>query len=492
MLKINYSILFFSAIGFFFFFCLSFLFVRNISFALYGLTFISILSLGFLLAFFNLNFCFGLLILTLPFSLAVDMGNSGSRIFIPSELIIGIMSVLFFVNLFFNEGIDRKFLRHPVTLLILFYLFFTLISTLYSSMLIVSLKATLVKCCYIIVFYFLLNVYLNKNADSIRNTFLLYGISLVLVIICILYKYSDYGFIRVIVNYMVHPFYSDHTIYAACIAFIIPAFTLFFIFSREFGFSIYYKPILFLCAFLLYAGLFYSYSRAGWLSIIVTLLFSFLLFIKISFRYFLFLFFFLGCLLLATGSTVIEYMKQNQHDSNAKHAGIAEQTMSIASIDKDPSNAERLNRWNCALRMFYDRPLLGFGPGTYQFQYLPYQMESEMTRISVISPYNIKQGRGGTAHSEYLLVLSESGIFSFLSFACLALLSIHIGIKNYYNAKNRKLKIMSAFVLLGLVTYLIHGVFNNFLDTDKAAFLFWGALSIIVTIDTHCIYKSAT
>jgi hypothetical protein len=36
---------------------------------------------------------------------------------------------------------------------------------------------------------------------------------------------------------------------------------------------------------------------------------------------------------------------------------------------------------------------------------------------------------------------------------------------------------------LGLVTYFIHGILNNYLDTDKAAIPFWGFIAILVSID---------
>jgi O-antigen ligase len=137
--------------------------------------------------------------------------------------------------------------------------------------------------------------------------------------------------------------------------------------------------------------------------------------------------------------------------------------------------------------MFNDKPLTGFGPGTFQFQYLPYQLKSEMTRISVTSPWNIPFGKGGTAHSEYFLLLSENGIISFLIYIILILSGIYFGMRNFYNGSSKKLKIISAMVLLGFITYSVHGLFNNFLDTDKAAFLFWSALSILTTLDIQFI-----
>jgi hypothetical protein len=38
---------------------------------------------------------------------------------------------------------------------------------------------------------------------------------------------------------------------------------------------------------------------------------------------------------------------------------------------------------------------------------------------------------------------------------------------------------------LGLVTYFIHGVLNNYLDTDKASVPFWGFIAVLVAIDLY-------
>ena len=38
-------------------------------------------------------------------------------------------------------------------------------------------------------------------------------------------------------------------------------------------------------------------------------------------------------------------------------------------------------------------------------------------------------------------------------------------------------------VVLGLVTYLVHGSLNNFLDTDKASVPFWGFAAMLVAAD---------
>jgi O-antigen ligase len=180
--------------------------------------------------------------------------------------------------------------------------------------------------------------------------------------------------------------------------------------------------------------------------------------------------------------------KLNKVSSTTQNPTIGDETKSITNISNDISNAERLNRWSCAYRMFLDHPLTGFGPGTYQFQYFSYQRESEMTRISVNTPYNNPLGKGGSAHSEYLLALSESGIFGFLGMAGIMLFSIFYGMRGYYAATLKTDKLLIASAMMAVITYASHTIFNNYLNIDKTASLFWISVSIIATIDSR--YKN--
>ena len=99
-------------------------------------------------------------------------------------------------------------------------------------------------------------------------------------------------------------------------------------------------------------------------------------------------------------------LEQNRVESSGE---LSEHVQSISNISTDQSNLERLNRWSCAIRMWKDKPLFGFGPGTYQFEYGRYQRSYEKTRIST------DFGTMGNAHSEYLGPLAEGGVFGLLS-----------------------------------------------------------------------------
>ena len=140
-------------------------------------------------------------------------------------------------------------------------------------------------------------------------------------------------------------------------------------------------------------------------------------------------------------------------------------------LREDVSSMERLNRWSCALRMQQDKPLFGFGPGTFPFQYLDYQRPEEMTRISVreVAPDNLPhpQGRGGGAHSEYFRALTELGWPGLLLWLGLAGIGLWAGFKR------------SKWISLALLTFFAHGLVNDFMQDGRIAALVWGALALV-------------
>ena len=49
--------------------------------------------------------------------------------------------------------------------------------------------------------------------------------------------------------------------------------------------------------------------------------------------------------------------------------------------------------------------------------------------------------------------------------------------------RERQIRIFALVLVAGLMTYIIHGALNNFLDTDKISALLWGMIAAIVAID---------
>jgi len=336
---------------------------------------------------------------------------------------------------------------------------------------IVSFKFFLARSWFVISFYLLI-AHLFLEQKNIGRYIWLYTLSLLIVIGYTLYRQSKHGlFDQQFANMAPNPFYNDHTAYAAAIAMIIP-FMIGLIFLKNY--SKWQKIVSIICIFILFIGLIFSYTRASWLSMIVAFIAFIILLFRIKFRTIIIFSLSSVILIALVWTQLIMKLEKNRQDASSD---FAKQLQSITNISTDVSNLERLNRWSCAYRMFLDKPIFGWGPGTYMFKYAPYQLSYEKTPIST------NFGDVGNAHSEYLGPLSEQGLLGFLIMLTLVLYVLYCGVNFYRTSKNKNDKIIVLSSLIGLITYYVHGVLNNFLDTDKLSALFWAYTAIIVIYD---------
>ena len=423
-----------------------------------------------------------LLLFSLPFSINLRIDQLNLNIGFPSEPCIGLLAIL---ALFFIFSQDKKtgILSHSLSKLILFYWLTLVISFIFSTMPMVSLKTLIVSSTYLLVFYYLLSYYLINNEWKIKQLFLLYAFPLFGVVIFTIWKHAGYGFDKNYAAKMVEPFFSDHTIYGACLSFMIPICGILYFRADKLGVSFFQKNMLGIFSLFFLVGIYLSHSRATWISLMSVPVILLILKFRISFTSVISSLSILLLLAFLNTDTLMPLLVKNKNDSKGKRANLEEQVRSVTNIKNDVSNTERINRWQCAIRMFKEKPLTGYGVGTYQFKYIPFQKESEMTVISVTSAKNnYSKGMGGTAHSEYLLALSENGLFSGIALLAMVLYAVYLGMKLYYKGTD-DIKYYALMIMLSLVTYFLHGIFNNFLTTDKAAFLVWGGLAVLCALD---------
>ena len=173
-----------------------------------------------------------------------------------------------------------------------------------------------------------------------------------------------------------NPFYNDHTSYGAILAMFIPVVIGFV--SNNYR-SIWYRLFSFLVLAILSTALILSYSRAAWVSLIFAALIFIVVLLRIRFHVLVIAVAVFFILIFNRIGDITHEMEKNRQQSSAN---LTEHVQSIANITSDDSNLERLNRWSCAWRMFLKKPVFGWGPGTYMFQYAPFQVVREKTTIS--------------------------------------------------------------------------------------------------------------
>ena len=423
------------------------------------------------LAFLSIDKLFLLCVIVTPLSIDLKEADIGAALSLPAEpLMIGTM-VMFLFKVLAEGTFDRKVLKHPVSLAIYAYLFWIFITSVTSEIPLISFKFLASKLWFIVPFYFL-GTQVFKKQQNIQWYLWLYILSLGGVIIYTIARHAAWGFEQQPGHWVMTPFYYDHTQYAAAIAMFVPFLVGYTLVNRH---GLFIKILITAVAVLFGAGLLLSYSRAAWLSVMGALALFVVLFFRIRW-YFIAMLMMGGLIFYVTFETeILMRLEKNKQDSSGK---LTEHVQSMSNISTDASNKERLLRWNCALRMFNERPVTGWGPGTYAFVYAPFQRSYEMTIIST------NFGDVGNAHSEYLGPLSEQGLPGLLTLLTVIGITFFTASRIIFHPDAPgKVKQMAMMLLLGLCTYWIHGFLNNFLDTDKLSVPFWGFTAALVALE---------
>ena len=413
-----------------------------------------------------------------PLSINLNKTSMGIGISLPSDPLMFGLFILFWFKIFTDGGLDKRILKHPVTVFIMLHLGWMLLTSFTSTMVLVSVKSTLARFCYVSVNYFML-LYIFHHYKSIQKFLWLYLSTLCVVIFFTLYNHWNFGWSEEGAHIAMVPFYNDHTSYAAAIAFFIPVMIAF---ASDTERRPYNRIIAASVLLLLSIAIVMSYTRASWVGLLAAFAcwLALVVRIKTALVYAGFAALFLFFILFRTQL----YMELSKNDKKSS-TDMQEHVESIGNVSNDASNIERINRWSSALRMFVDKPLFGFGPGTFMFQYAPYQKHSELSDIST------NFGEVGGSHSEYLGPLAEEGLPGSLLMILIISFTVITASNIYKRERAGPIRGLTKALLLGLVTYYVHGVLNFFLDTDKASVPFWGFTAAIVAIDLfHSQHKS--
>lgn len=431
-----------------------------------------------------------LLIIVFCTPLALTLGNSdfGVSVSLPTEpLLFGVM-IIYILRMFYEGKTERKIFFHPITIAVLINLVWIFFTCITSTLPAVSWKFMLSRLWFVIPFYFVslhifsdspLNISSEKpnstgqGKKNMRRYLWLYMISFAIVIIYTLINHAMENFSEAAAHIAMTPFYNDHTSYGAMLAMFMPV-LIYFAFDQESSRSMRYFALFMLLIFI--TGLIFSYTRAAWLSMLGAIAVLVIYLLRIRLIPILTVIGVLIALAFVYEKDIVIQLESGRY-KNTKNRDVEQRLQSIANVTTDASNTERFNRWASAIRMFAEKPFFGWGPGTYQFQYAPFQISTEKTQIST------NFGEKGNAHSEYIGPLAESGIIGLLTVLGIIITTLLTAGKLIYHSPNKKTRIFAIVLMLGLITYFIHGTLNNFLDTDKASAPFWGFMAMLVALD---------
>ncbi len=437
----------------------------------YFLVGLPVLALLFFWTIVDYKSIFFLLIAFIPFSTEVYLPN-GLGTDLPTEpLIVGLMLVYLLHLLGQPRRFDALFFLHPISLLLLLHLLWVFISTLTSSLWIVSLKFLLAKTWYIVVFYFLAGKVIRKVEDF-KKFFWYFFLPLMFTVVVILIKHATYGFSFQDVYKVLHPFYRNHVAYAGIMALFFPIVVMAVKWYQKRSFRWW---ILVLSLPILLAAIYFSYTRAAYVSLFIALG-AYVLFQLKAIRVALF-----GGLIVAILG--ITYMVYN--NNYLAYAPNFDRTISHTEFDnlleatykmEDISTMERVYRWVAGFYMFSDKPVWGFGPGNFTNFYKSYTVTSFKTYVS-------RNEEKSGIHSYYLMVMVEQGIVGVLLFIALSFYVLIRGENIYHQTLSKEKRQIVMMMLLTTVVIDSFLIINDVVETDKFGALFFIAMAVLTNID---------
>lgn len=424
-------------------------------------------------AIFHTQFTFLLLFLLTPLSVNIEEYVNGFGLFVPTEpLLFGMMILLLMQHI--RTGVFPAYVwKNEITIALGLYLTWVFFTSVTSAQPLVSFKFLLARLWFMIpMILYGSRVFLSEK--NIKTALWLFTIGMVIAMVYTVFLHAGYSFGEKESHWVMWPFFKDHTIYGALVAFLVPLLIGIY-FSKKHSPLV--QAILLVFILVNFVALYFSYTRAAWLSVVAALGVWGLIAFKIKFSWIVGVVATLGVIVFFSWTSIEQTLAKNKSEHTTEDFG--KRLQSAANVTTDASNLERINRWSCAIAMFKERPFLGFGPGTYAFEYARFQEPENMTIIST------NFGDGGNAHSEYLGPLAEMGVLGLVTFLLVVASIFYKGITLYiqWPRQSREMKVLLLSMNLSLVTYFVHGVLNNYLDTDKAAIPIWGICACFIALE---------
>ncbi len=407
-----------------------------------------------------------------PLSINIEEFTQSFGLFIPTEpLLFGMMLLLVAMEIQ-NPFLRKEIWRNPIIHAVFFYLVIIIITAVTSSHPLVSFKFLLARLWFIIPVLIFGTHFFQKEKNRIQFLWL-FVIATCIAILYTLAHHSMYAFGEKEGHWVMWPLFKDHTIYGAIVALVLPLVIALYFSEKHAPLT---QAILISLILIVLVGLYYSYTRAAWLSVICATLVCAVVYYKINFKILA------GIGLIGLVLVVVKWdqiqmeLGRNKYEHTTE--SFDERLQSATNVTTDASNLERINRWSCAIAMFEQRPVFGYGPGTYAFEYAPFQEPENLTIIST------NFGDMGNAHSEYLGALAEMGVMGIVSFIgiVVAIFFSMITLYNQLPLSETKNRVLVMGMIAASTTYFVHAFLNNFLDTDKAAVPIWAMCAMVIVM----------
>jgi O-antigen ligase len=420
----------------------------------------------------QVNSVFLLLLFSLPFSTELQFSPSLATDFPDELMMIFTAGLCFCYWLLFPSVLPRTTIVHPLIILLLISIAWAVLTTIFSTHTILSVKFLLAKSWYMGAFV-LAPLIVFREKKLLQQAIMSVSIAMLIVVLITMARHYFYGFSFGGINMALKPFFRNHVNYSAMLVCLVPVFFAFYKLSASRSL----KRMLVVTILLLLTALFFSYARGAWLALFMGLIAYWLLKKKLMlFAYFAAIIILVASLFwIKADDRYLGYA--HDYRTTIFHQDFREHLQATYEF-KDVSTAERFYRWIAGVRMIKDNPLTGFGPSTFYNNYKPYAIPAFKTWVS-------DNQEKSTVHNYFLLLAIEQGLPGLLFFLLLAGAMLFYAQGLYHRVEDPFYKMAAIISGVVLVMILTVNFLSDLIETDKVGSLFFLCLSILVITDLN-------
>ncbi len=391
---------------------------------------------------------------------------------LPSEQFMWLLTLVGGAWFFRNwRSIDARFVRHPVTIMLLAHFAWIAITAVTSQDFYISFKYLLAKGWYLIVFYFLTSHFLNEERDF-KDFLWCFFLPLLFAVLTVIVRHAAVGFTFEEVGFVMGPFFRNHVMYACLLAIFLP-----YVWFATYWYKRWSWKWMLLVAgvVVLLVGINFAYTRAAYVALLAAVGINWVVRKRL-----------MKAALAGTALVVTLFIGYvTTSDNWLQFTPDYEKAITHKRFDRlidatikleDISTMERVYRWVAASYMMQERPFVGFGPATFYTYYRNYTVSSFKTYVSD------NPERSGI-HNYYLMVTVEQGLPGLVIFLLLCIVVMLKGERIYHQTRDvGRRRILVASLLCFTLTLLLM-LMNDFVETDKIGSLFIMSAAILVNID---------
>ncbi len=413
---------------------------------------------------------FYLLLFLIPLSIEYKFNESLGTDF-PDELLMLVVTGVFILLWMHQPSIvQKKWMKHSLIIILMMQLAWVIISTLYSTNPVLSVKYLLAKIWYIIPFVFFPLLFL-KDKQSIKIAGLCLLIPMLALAGLSLMRQSMDGFSFEKVNQALSPYFRNHVNYGALLAALLPIAVAFYWLSEK---KIHQRLMLFAILLLLVA-LVFSFSRGAWLAVLISIITVWAVRKKIIISLLV-----LGILSasavfiwLGNNNTYLDY--RPDFKKTIFHTNF-EQHLAATYRGQDLSTAERFYRWTAVKQMLAKNPITGVGPNNFYDTYKGYTAAAYKTWVSDNKEHS-------TVHNYFFLLLTEQGLPGLGIFLLLLLALFWYAQKIYHQNKTEWQQTMAITIAAMLAAILTVNFLSDLVETDKIGSVFYVCIGLLLWLD---------